>query len=847
MLLRILLFWLSVVTLIVTAKPVEDFLPKQQNYLENIPTPEQVLGFELGQRHARHFEINGYFETLASSSSRITLSEIGTTYQHRPQVLATISMPENLTNLDKLLANRQLPYKKQENEPLIIWLSYGVHGDELTGTNAAMAVAYHLVASQSKEIQSLLAETIIVIEPSLNPDGLDRFVNWVDTFRRTTPNADPAHIEHHQGWPTGRTNHFWFDLNRDWLLLSQQETRNRLAFYHLYQPHVLSDFHEMHPNQTYFFQPGIASRVHPLTPKNNVELTHKMADFHAKTLDQHNRLYFSQEGYDDFFFGKGSTYPDVNAGVGILFEQASSRGFVIDTINGILTFEKGIENNVLTSLSTIEGAWFNRQALKEYRFNFYKDVKKLAKNDDFDGYLLHEADDQYRLNALLDNLTQHQIKLFALIDDFKYKNKLYQKGNTYYVPLNQPQYRLIKALFNQRTEFEDTGFYDVSGWTLPLAMNIEFHAIEKTRGLKLASESGYQKIVQQQQKIQNSYAYAFQWQDYLAPKLLQTLLSKNIKVKVATSSFTAVVQGQNKTFKQGTILVPSATQISQSWLENLYAAANENNLPLFALDSGLTAQGADLGSRLMMPINPINVLLIGGKGVSEYEAGEMLYYLDHTLNIPITLVEKERLLSVNLEQYSHVIMVDGNYQSFGDNHINKIKSFMSAGGVVFSQKRGAKWLANHRLLKARFATKNAIFSMFNDDDLPYQEKERLIDKRKVSGAIFEAKLDLSHPLTYGYASETLPVFRNSTLIIEKTNIPFSEVISYSRDPLLSGYADKLIIDRLESEALFVAHNVGKGRVIATSDNLLFRGYWLGTAKLVANSLYFSKVFSTHTN
>ncbi|WP_448247606.1 M14 family zinc carboxypeptidase [Thalassotalea agariperforans] len=826
-----------------TAKPVSGFLPKQQNYLDNISAPEQVLGFELGQRHARHHQILSYFTNLASQSERVKITEIGESYQHRKQVLVTISSAENLTNLDAILAKRKLLTKSDESEPLVIWLGYGVHGDELSGVHAAMAVAYYLAASQAVAIETLLADTVIVMEPSVNPDGLDRFVTWLDTFGGKVVNADPAHIEHHQAWPTGRTNHYWFDLNRDWLLLSQQETQNRLAYYHLYQPHVLADYHEMGPNKSYFFQPGVLSRTHPLTPRNNITLTNQLASFHATALDSHDRLYFSQEGYDDFFYGKGSTYPDINGGVGILFEQASSQGLAQNTVNGVLTFEYGIENNIFTSLSTIRGAWENRQALKKHRLSFYQQAKELADDEDFDGYLLHEADDNYRLNALLSKLAQHQIQVYGLTQDYSLDKQVLAKNSTYYVPLAQPQYRVIKALFEQQTRFQDNSFYDISGWTLPLAMNIAFHEVEKTRSLKLTKDVWQPVTHFPAQTVEKSYAYAIEWHDYLAPKVLNELLNNQLKVKVASEQFTALSKGKKQTFASGTLIIPTANQQQAHWLDTLYRSANNNGLTVLPLSSGLTSQGVDLGSPSMVDLIPVNALLVGGNGISAYEAGEVRFYLEETLNMPLTIVEKERLLAVDLSAYSHVIMVDGDYQSFSETIANKLTEYVEQGGVIYAQKHAAKWLADNRILKARFATQHSISSMYINGKLSYQQQAEMAAKQRIAGAIFDTTLDLGHPLSYGYKNANLPVFRNSTLIIEKINVPFAQVLTYSQKPLLSGYTDELMLERLAQEPVLVAHNLGKGRVIASSDNLLFRGYWLGTAKLFANSLFFAKVFN----
>jgi len=832
------------------AASVEKYLPAGHNYKNEILKPTESLGFGIGERHVRHDQLLNYLETITEQSERIQLTEMGRTQQLRKQILLTISSPENLSNLDNILAARSvnLLEKNDDNngtgEPLVIWLGYSVHGDEISGANAAMIVAYHLAASQEEAVEDLLENTIIVIEPSLNPDGMDRFVNWVSTHRGTTPNSDPNHIEHHQGWKTGRTNHFGFDLNRDWLLLSQKESINRVAYFHRYQPNVLGDFHEMGANGSYFFQPGIPSRTHPLTPKKNTELTQLLATYHASALDKSNRLYYSEESYDDFYYGKGSTYPDINGGIGILFEQASSRGMQQATDNGLLTFEYGIQNHVFTSLSTIEGAWKNSDKLKNYRRDFYKQSENLAKKEKFSGYLISEDDDKYRLEVFLSKLKQHQINVYPLTEDFRLEGKVFSRAHSYYVPLAQPKYRLIKALFGQGTNFQDNTFYDVSGWTMPLAMNLEFHQVGRTWGLKLADNVWSKPPVIPLTVDENAYAYAFEWHHFMSPKLLNELLNKNIQVKVATKPFTAIVAGVKKQFKTGTVIVPAGIQVTKDWRKNLITSSYKNAIELDALSTGLTIAGIDLGSRSLKLLTPIKVLLVGGKGVSQYEAAEILFYLDDTLNIPVTVVEKQRLSRIDLSQYSHVIMVDGDYSDLSIKDINKVTTWVKQGGVIFGQKRAAKWLSEKEILKVKFASKEQIEQMFDTDNLLYKDKEALAGRKRIAGAIFDTSLDISHPIAYGYNNEKLPLFRNSTLIMDFPSSPFVAVATYTAAPLMSGYTDQTLVNRLANNAAIVAHNVGHGRVIATSDNLAFRGYWHGSAKILANSVFFAKVFST---
>ena len=839
------------------AATVQDFLPSQVNFNLQIPLPKETLGFEIGQRHLRHDQLQQYFKALASSSKRIKITTIGKTAQLREQFLVTISSEKNLANLEHILAKRDVDKEKSkvekkekpEEEPLVLWLGYSVHGDEISGANAAMVVAYYLAASQETQLQTLLENTIIVLEPSINPDGMDRFVNWVNTYRGSVENADPKHIEHHQGWVSGRTNHFWFDLNRDWLLLTQQESQHRLKYFHQYQPHVVGDYHEMGANGSYFFQPGVVSRTHPLTPKKNTELTKVLATYHAKALDKAQRLYYSEENFDDFYYGKGSTYPDINGSIGILFEQASARGMQQDTINGLLTFEFGIQNHVLTSLSTIEGAWQNRKKLKKYRNDFYTEARKQAKEEAFDGYLINEAKDGYRLNALLTKLAQHQINVFSLDKDFSYKGKKYRAKNSYYVPLAQNQYRLIQALFNQDTNFVDNTFYDVSGWTMPLAMNLDFQAVDSTWGLELADKPWSKENVIQVKKAKTNstdYAYAFEWHHYLAPKLLNKLLNKKIKAKVATGGFSSEVLSKNRLFASGTIIIPAAIQSEPDWRKTLAELAMGTNIELITINSGLTTQGIDFGSNSFKLLALPKILLLGGEGISQYEAGEIRFYLDETLKIPLSIIEHSRLNNVDFSQYSHLMLVDGNYTKISDEITKKIKAWVKQGGVVFGQKRGAKWLAEQSILSVDFVSKKQISQLFDSEKLTYKDKTKLSARKRIAGAIFETKLDISHPLAFGYNDSNLPLFRNSTLIMETGQQPFVTLAKYTDSPLLSGYTDNNLVNRLSHNAAIVAHNYGKGRVIASSDVLAFRGYWLGSSKILANSLFFAKVFSTET-
>ncbi|MEP2650579.1 MAG: peptidase M14, partial [Paraglaciecola sp.] len=640
---------------------------------------------------------------------------------------------------------------------------------------------------------------------------------------------------HQEAWPSGRTNHYWFDLNRDWLLLTHPESRARITQFHQWRPHVLTDFHEMGSNSTYFFQPGIPSRQNPWTPRKNVELTAKLGDFHAAALDKTKQFYFSGESYDDFYYGKGSTYPDAHGSIGILFEQASSRGHVQDTVNGELSFSDTIQNQVTTSLSTFEGALAHKQALLDYQVEFLEQTNDLVKDDDLAGYLLQEKLDNTRLKKMLSILAAHKIEYWPLARNTKIDDQTFEAQHSYFVPLNQPQYRLIKSLFSTRKSFDDNTFYDVSNWNLPLAFNIQYAEVERVPRVNKQSAIASQTIFPELQP--SAYAYAFSWDDYNAPKLLQRLLANSVNVKVAGAAFYAKTNQGGTSFSAGAIIVPMALKQPDNVKTIIEEQKEGLGISVHSIASGLTTQGIDLGSRKMLTLRQPKVLLIGGKGTSQYEVGEIWHYLDQYVDMPVTITDVYELDSFNLEPYTHMIWVQGAYNSLSDRVTLNIDTWLRKGGVLIGQKSAAAWFSNKNWLQVAVKSSSEVNSAFATDDLSYKDKDALLAKQRIAGAVFETQLDLSHPLAFGYHSKTLPVFRNSTLVFRHPPKPFVSVSSYPQAPLLAGYTAKEIQNQIGGSAAVVAHNVGKGKVIAFANNINFRGVWYGTSRLMTNAIY----------
>lgn len=812
-----------------------------------LPTPQQVLGFNVGQWHARHDQIQRYFELLAQQSGRAQLEVIGYSHEQRPLLQLVISSEQNLQRLEQIrqqhLAAARQGKERAADAPVIIWLGYSVHGNEPSGANAALLVAQYLAAANTDEVRTWLDNAVILLQPVLNPDGHDRFALWANMHKGAAPVADPQHREHNEPWPNGRPNHYWFDLNRDWLLLQHPESRARIAQYQQWLPNVVGDYHEMGTNSSYFFQPGIPSRNYPLTPKRNFELTSAIAQFHAAAFDQQGQLYYTKESFDDFYVGKGSTYPDVQGSVGILFEQASSRGHLQDSINGPLSFAATVQNQLTASLSTIRGAVAKRTELLSYQQEFYRSALQQAKASRVKGYMLTESADSSRLAALLDLLQRHHVEVYQLNRDWQDDNNSYPAASSYYVPLQQPQYRLIKAMFSTEKNFNDNTFYDVSAWTLPYAFNIAFTPLNREPAASALTDS-WPQPVRAAQLSKGAYAYAFNWQDQQAPLLLQALLEEKLVVRAAMNDVVAQTANGQVSLQRGAMLIAAGLQTEADWFSRLQRLQQRFNLPVFAINSGLAASGSDLGSHQFAPVHLPQVLLIAGPGVSSTEAGEVWYNLERLAGVSPSMAEPGRLTKLDLSRYSHIILPDGNYSSWHDAETAALKSWAERGGVLWGHKRGAAWLAKSGLLSAGVWQGDEMTSLIPSDNLSYEDKELLAGKQRIAGAIYQAELDLSHPLTFGLTRDTLPVFKNSTLLLQPANQPFINVALYSRTPQLAGYTAAEYVPRISQSAVLLAHNIGKGRVIAMTDNPVFRGYFYGSSRLLVNALYLGRSFNS---
>ena len=838
----VLYFLLTLVSL--SQSPLDYYLSKPLILDPNIPTPKEILGYEVGEWHVSHDQLVQYMYALAKASDRIEIEEYARTYENRPLLLLKISSPDNIQKLESIRREHVKISDINSHEafdpallPIIAYLGYSIHGNEASGSNAAMLVAYYLAAAQNDEIRKWLESTVILLDPCYNPDGLNRFANWVNSKKSIHLVSDPNNIEQNEPWPNSRTNHYWFDLNRDWLPVQNPESKGRVKLFHHWKPNILTDHHEMGTNSTFFFQPGIPSRNNPLTPSKTYDLTKKIAKYHAEALDKIGALYYSEESYDDFYIGKGSSYPDINGGIGILFEQASARSHAQQSVNGILTFKFAIRNHFTTSLSTLKAAYELKDEILNHQKKFYAEILEMAAVDKTKAYVVQVPGDISKLRSFIQILDIHQINTYHLSKDFKN----FKSSDSFIIPMEQNQYRMIKAIFEKNTHFQDSLFYDVSAWTLPLAFDLNYEPLTEKNSVQsfIGERISNSALKPENKKLEkSSYGYAFAWNDYLSPALLYEIQKLGIRTKTSSESW---YDSEGKYFTRGSIIIPVQNQNLNA--HQIYTVLDDLNWKYPSQIAGLNSgnnSSIQLGSNKFQSLETPKPLLVIGDGVNTYEAGEVWHLLDTKMGIPLPMISIDKLNQIVLDNYNTIIMVDGNYGTLAQ---AKIKTWLQNGGTIITLRSAGKWISDAGLSKIKFK------KITQDSTMKYQsynQESKAKGSQKIGGTIFETQIDLSHPLAYGLSDSTLPIHKKGIQIMETLKNPYAHPIHYVSNPLMAGYVSKENLKSISDTPAVGLSSFGKGLIISFNDNPNFRGYWFGTSKVFLNALFFSGIINSGT-
>ena len=823
------------------------FFPQGGDFDPAIPTPQQFLGYEIGSRYTRHDQLVAYFNELARHSDKIKVEQIGSSYEGRPLLIATVTSAQNQQQLETLrrqhvtLADPAQPLSAAGNSPVVVWLGYSVHGNETSSGEAALLTAYYLVADRSADTARWLQQAVVLFDPAQNPDGRDRAASWHNAYASSPASADPADKEHVEPFPQGRTNHYFTDLNRDWLALTQQDTRPKIAYFHQWYPNVQIDFHEMGKDSTYYFEPSPASMHSPLLPASSYAFNKTLAKYHAQALDALGSLYYTGENFDNFSPVYGSTYPDFHGAVGVTVEQASSRGRVQESVNGLLTFPFTIRNQVATGLGTVRGAVTERDGLLKLQKEFFQSAVKQANQQPVKAFVFGDANDPGLTQRLLDLLLQHQITVQALSTAVTVDGQRFEPGSAYVVPTAQPQFRLVHSIFAETPPIKGDVFYGSTSYAIAPAYGVAFAGSRSRvdggeRITRLPSARGGVS------GGQAGYAYVFDWRDYNASRALYALQAKGVLTRAAFQPFTAATASGEQAFARGSVVVPVAGQTlaGDALLAAVDEAARSSGVQVHALASGQSRSGIDLGSDSVKSLRRPAVALVMGEGVSATEIGSAWFLLDQQVQLPASKLDPAQLGKVNLDRYTTIVLSGGTYSGVDATAVAALKRWINAGGSLVTYGSAAKW---------------AIEQKLSDEVLGAEEKEpegarrAFGDQRdiaaieRVSGNILSADVDTSHPLGFGLPRTQLAINKENGISFKPSRNAFSTVVRIDESPRVNGYLSEANRSRVAGTAWLLVSPQGQGNVVLFADDPAHRKYWHGTERLLLNAVFFGNLLN----
>ncbi|WP_350290799.1 M14 family zinc carboxypeptidase [uncultured Croceitalea sp.] len=796
---------------------------------QNIKSPSEFLGYELGTEFTRHYEVVDYYEYLAKvAKDRVQLTEYGQTNERRPLLLAYVSSAANISNLETI---REEHLKSTEGSgnasKAIVWLSYNVHGNESVSTEASMQTIYELLTSKS----SYLENTVVIMDPCINPDGRDRYSNWYNQYKNTPHQIDPNSKEHHEGWWSGRSNHYMFDLNRDWAWLTQAESQQRIKFYNKWMPHVHVDFHEQGVNNPYYFAPA-AEPYHEVITNFQRDFQVTIGKNHAKYFDANGWFYFTKEIFDLFYPSYGDTYPTYNGAIGMTYEQGGSgrAGLGITTrIGDTLTLKDRIAHHHTTGLSTVEVAANNAGKLNTEFKKFYQ-----RKNYKYKSYVLNGDSD--KINALAKLLSHHEIEFGkgnnGTVKGFNYKTKtsgsLKMNENSLVVSTNQKKGTMVKVLFEPNAKLSDSLTYDITAWSLPYAYGLD--AIASTTEI---SKTKFEPTSAQNSNLnKDTYAYVTDWNSMEDARFLGNLLKKGIKVRTSYSPFTL----EGKSFKRGSLIITKAdNQNHKDFIGTLQKVLQENSsIHLTSVETGFVDSGKDFGSSSVQMIKPSKVAVLSGAPTSTLRFGEIWHFFEQQLHYPVTILDTDYFKNVDLDNYDALILPGGWYGDFfNEDQLKKLKEWVSNGGNLIAMGGAIKAIDGEKgfSIKMKKVEKDST----DTNPMPHENWQRERVKNAITGAIFKVKVDNTHPLAYGYDQEyfTLKLGNDAYDYLENGNAVYLE----SNTKPVSGFAGSDAQKKIGKSLVFGVESYGSGNVIYMVDNPLFRGFWENGKLFFANALF----------
>ncbi|SEM03659.1 Zinc carboxypeptidase [Maribacter orientalis] len=798
--------------------------------LAQLKSPSEFLGYELGTQFTRHHEVVDYYQYLAEAEpQRMKLIEYGKTNERRRLLLATISTKENMQNLEKI-REEHMKGLNGEGTPdkAIVWLSYNVHGNESVSTEASMQTIYDLFTTKSSYLENI----VVLIDPCINPDGRDRYVNWYNQFKNSPNQVDPNSKEHHEGWWSGRSNHYMFDLNRDWAWLTQVESQQRLKQFNKWLPHVHVDFHEQGVDNPYYFAPA-AEPFHEVITGFQREFQKTIGKNHAKYFDENGWFYFTKEVFDLLYPSYGDTYPTYNGGVGMTYEQGGGgrAGLgIITSIGDTLTLKDRIAHHHTTGLSTVEVASKNITKLNEEFIKFYKN-----KNYKYKSYVLNGNPD--KLEALTDLLSKHEIKYKvgnnSTVKGYNYatgkSGSLKSSDKSIIVSTDQAKSTLVKVLFEPTAKLSDSVTYDITAWSLPYAYGLD----------AIASESNVAGTISSTQNITSaiikadSYAYLADWNSMKDARFLAELLRNKIRVRYAHKPFTL----DGISHERGTLIITKSDNKQINNFNTILTNTSKNhNKTLISTNTGFVESGKDFGSGYVDVIQDLNIAVLSGEPTSTLRFGEIWNFFEQQLNFPISVLDEDYFSRIDLTAYDILILPDGRgYNSFLSSNIKeKIKDWVKRGGKLIVMGGAINALTSSDKdfnIKEKEIEKDSTNTISS-----FEVSEREQIKFEITGAIFKATVDNTNPLAYGYDDTyfTLKLGDRAYKYLENGSAVY---LSEGANQPVSGFAGSEAKKKIAETLIFGTEEMGRGQIIYMVDNPLFRGFWENGKLFFANALF----------
>ncbi|MGN7819117.1 M14 family metallopeptidase [Chitinophaga sp. 22536] len=822
--------------------------------MAQIPTPDQFLGYPLGSQFTPHYRVLDYFRQVAATAKNVKVEQYGTTYEGRPLITATIASPANFSRLDEI-RQRSLDMSmakggQSADQPVIVWLSYNVHGNEAVSTEAAMKTLYELVNNGNVQTQQWLQNTVVVIDPCLNPDGRERYVNFYNAVRSLQPDVNRYSREHNEPWPGGRPNHYYFDLNRDWAWQTQRESQQRVGRYNQWMPQLHVDFHEQEIEAPYYFAPAAEPFHDAITPWQR-EVQVMIGKNNAKYFDQEGWLYFTKERFDLFYPSYGDTYPMYNGAIGMTYEQGGSgrAGVAVLKRDGdTLTLTDRIAHHFTTGMSTIEVA--SQQAgriLKEY-VQYFETAKKDPQGG-YKSYVIKANGNSEKLNGLAELLRKNNIAFGYGANIGSASGFNYFTGKTEAFSISkedlvinayQPRSNMLRVLFEPTSHLTDSVTYDITAWAMPYVYGLTSYALKQplTPAADAPAAPANTALA-----AQHPYAYLAQWNSVRDVKFLSALLKYGMKVRFTEAPFTS----GGKTFPAGTLVITRTGNNSNGVpFDNFITSqADKFKITLDAVATGFVEKGMDFGSDRIRYIKAPKVVLVTGDNVSSLGVGEIWHFFEQQLGYPVTVVNERNLNAVKWDQTDVLILPDGDYKTFTDKAATeRLKDWISNGGKLIAiesaaaQVAAAEWGIREKKEKEGPAPeKNKQLDESSYDALkPYGNRERESVRQFIPGAIFKVEMDTTHPLAFGYPG-TYYTLKQDSRLYEFIDNGGWNVGVLKKDNYLSGFVGADTRNRLKDGLLFGVKEMGNGAVVILADNPLFRSFWENGKLMFSNAVF----------